>query len=82
MKPMSMEAGQFTPERPAGLRRSIGHPSATCRHGGRDYGLKFVEGLVRRGYDPEFARRWLQADRGLPGSYDFPESHRGELRAS
>jgi error-prone DNA polymerase len=39
-----------------------------------DYGLKFVDGLVRRGYDPEFARRCFKQIEGF-GSYGFPESH-------
>src|SRR6201999_4647492 len=38
------------------------------------YGVKFVEGLVRRGYDPEFAQRCFDQIKGF-GSYGFPESH-------
>jgi error-prone DNA polymerase len=34
----------------------------------------FVEGMVRRGYDPEFAQRCFKQIEGF-GSYGFPESH-------
>jgi error-prone DNA polymerase len=69
---LAMEAAKFTPEEANGLRRSM----ATFRNLGTvgDYGLKFVEGLVRRGYDPEFARRCFKQIEGF-GSYGFPESH-------
>ncbi len=52
---LAMEAAKFTPEEANGLRRSM----ATFRNMGTvgDYGVKFVEGMVRRGYDPEFAQR-------------------------
>ena len=36
--------------------------------------MKFVEGMVRRGYDPEFAQRCFKQIEGF-GSYGFPESH-------
>jgi error-prone DNA polymerase len=69
---LAMEAAKFTPEEANGLRRSM----ATFRNLGTvgDYGLKFVEGLVRRGYDPEFARRCFKQIEGF-GSYGFPENH-------
>ncbi|HWF78017.1 MAG TPA: error-prone DNA polymerase [Caulobacteraceae bacterium] len=69
---LAMEAAKFTPEEANGLRRSM----ATFRNLGTvgTYGLKFVEGLVRRGYDPEFARRCFKQIEGF-GSYGFPESH-------
>ncbi|HWE98191.1 MAG TPA: OB-fold nucleic acid binding domain-containing protein, partial [Caulobacteraceae bacterium] len=69
---LAMEAAKFTPEEANGLRRSM----ATFRNLGTvgDYGLKFVEGMVRRGYDPEFARRCFRQIEGF-GSYGFPESH-------
>src|ERR1700685_3246000 len=38
-----------------------------------DYGVKFVEGMVRRGYDPAFAQRCFKQIEGF-GSYGFPES--------
>ena len=69
---LAMEAAKFTPEEANGLRRSM----ATFRNMGTvgDYGVKFVEGMVRRGYDPEFARRCFKQIEGF-GSYGFPESH-------
>jgi len=63
---------QFSDNDADGLRRSM----ATFRNMGTvgEYGVKFVEGMVRRGYDPEFARRCFQQIEGF-GSYGFPESH-------
>jgi len=69
---LAMVAAKFTPEEANGLRRSM----ATFRNMGTvsDYGVKFVEGMVRRGYDPEFAQRCFKQIEGF-GSYGFPESH-------
>jgi error-prone DNA polymerase len=69
---MAMEAAKFTPEEANGLRRSM----ATFRNLGTvgSYGVKFVDGMVRRGYDPEFAQRCFKQIEGF-GSYGFPESH-------
>ncbi len=69
---LAMEAARFTGEEANGLRRSM----ATFRHYGNvgDYGVKFVEGMVCRGYDPEFAQRCFKQIEGF-GSYGFPESH-------
>jgi error-prone DNA polymerase len=69
---LAMEAAKFTPEEANGLRRSM----ATFRNLGTvgSYGVKFVEGMVRRGYDPEFAQRCFKQIEGF-GSYGFPESH-------
>ena len=74
---LAMEAAKFTPEEANGLRRSM----ATFRNLGTvgDYGVKFVEGMVRRGYDPEFAQRCFKQIEGF-GSYGFPGEPRGELR--
>ncbi|PTQ08627.1 error-prone DNA polymerase [Sphingomonas oleivorans] len=35
---------------------------------------KMIDGMVRRGYDPDFARRCFEQIKGF-GSYGFPESH-------
>ncbi len=69
---LAMVAAQFTPEDANGLRRSM----ATFRNLGTvgEYGVRFVEGMVRRGYYPEFARRCFKQIEGF-GSYGFPESH-------
>jgi error-prone DNA polymerase len=69
---LAMVAAKFTPEEANGLRRSM----ATFRHYGSVgvYGEKFVAGMVRRGYDAEFAQRCFHQIEGF-GSYGFPESH-------
>jgi error-prone DNA polymerase len=69
---LAIEAAKFTPEEANGLRRSM----ATFRHNGDVgvYGKKFVEGMVARGYDPDFADRCFRQIEGF-GSYGFPESH-------
>ncbi|HUO12876.1 MAG TPA: error-prone DNA polymerase [Caulobacteraceae bacterium] len=69
---LAMVAAKFTPEQANGLRRSM----ATFRNLGTvgDYGTMFVEGMVRRGYDPDFAERCFHQIEGF-GSYGFPESH-------
>jgi len=69
---LAMVAAKFTSEEANGLRRSM----ATFRNMGTvgDYGVKFVGGMVRRGYDPEFAGRCFKQIEGF-GSYGFPESH-------
>jgi error-prone DNA polymerase len=69
---LAIEAAKFTPEEANGLRRAM----ATFRHMG-DVGVyrtKFVEGMVGRGYDREFAERCFGQIEGF-GSYGFPESH-------
>jgi error-prone DNA polymerase len=69
---IAIEAAKFSPSDADGLRRSM----ATFRNYGSvgEYGVKFVEGMVRRGYDPEFAQRCFHQIEGF-GSYGFPESH-------
>ena len=69
---LAIEAAKFTPAEADGLRRSM----ATFRHYGSvgEYGVKFVDGMVARGYDPTFAQRCFQQIEGF-GSYGFPESH-------
>jgi len=69
---LAMEAARFTPEQANGLRRSM----ATFRNHGNvgDYGRMFVEGMIRRGYDPKFAMDCFKQIEGF-GSYGFPESH-------
>ncbi len=69
---LAIDAAKFTPEEANGLRRAM----ATFRHNGDVgvYGVKFVEGMVRRGYDLGFAERCFHQIEGF-GSYGFPESH-------
>ena len=69
---LAIEAAKFTDAEADGLRRSM----ATFRHYGTvgEYGRKFVEGMIARGYDPAFAERCFKQIEGF-GSYGFPESH-------
>lgn len=69
---IAIEAAKFSDNDADGLRRSM----ATFRHYGTvgEYGVRFVEGMTRRGYDAEFAQRCFQQIEGF-GSYGFPESH-------
>jgi error-prone DNA polymerase len=69
---LAIDAAKFTPEEANSLRRSM----ATFRHTGGVgvHGAKFVEGMTRRGYDADFARRCFRQIEGF-GSYGFPESH-------
>jgi error-prone DNA polymerase len=69
---LAIEAAKFTPEEANGLRRAM----ATFRNLGdlSDYREKFIGGMTRRGYDPEFAARCFKQIEGF-GSYGFPESH-------
>ncbi|WP_411287559.1 error-prone DNA polymerase [Phenylobacterium sp.] len=69
---IAIDAAKFSDNDADGLRRSM----ATFRHYGTvgEYGVKFVEGMVARGYDAQFAQRCFQQIEGF-GSYGFPESH-------
>jgi error-prone DNA polymerase len=69
---IAIEAAKFSEADADGLRRSM----ATFRHYGSVgvYGQRFVDGMVNRGYDPEFAMRCFRQIEGF-GSYGFPESH-------
>ncbi|MFN3521046.1 MAG: error-prone DNA polymerase [Phenylobacterium sp.] len=69
---LAIEGAKFTDSEADGLRRSM----ATFRHYGTvgEYGVKFVEGMTARGYDPAFAERCFKQIEGF-GSYGFPESH-------
>jgi len=69
---IAMVAARFSPEEANGLRRAM----ATFRHVGtiHQFEEKMVAGMVRRGYDPDFARRCFEQIKGF-GEYGFPESH-------
>ena len=69
---IAITAAKFTPDEADGLRRAM----ATFRHNGtvhlfRD---KFINGMVTRGYDPDFAQNCFSQIEGF-GEYGFPESH-------
>jgi error-prone DNA polymerase len=69
---LAIEAAKFTPDEADGLRKAM----ATFKHDGDpgQYRDKFVEGMVARGYDRDFATRCFKQIEGF-GSYGFPESH-------
>jgi error-prone DNA polymerase len=69
---LAIEAAKFSESDADGLRRSM----ATFRADGRlwTYREMFIEGMVERGYEREFAQRCFKQIEGF-GSYGFPESH-------
>ena len=69
---LAIVAANFTPSESNQLRRAM----ATFRNVGTMHNFhgKMVEGMVRRGYDRDFAERCFNQIKGF-GSYGFPESH-------
>src|SRR5665213_2446826 len=69
---IAIEAAEFTSEEANGLRRAM----ATFRNLGTigKFEAKMVGNMIRRGYDPEFAKNCFNQIKGF-GSYGFPESH-------
>ena len=69
---IAIVAAGFTPDEADQLRRAM----ATFKAHGKvlQYQEKLVSGMVRRGYDPDFAERVFKQIEGF-GSYGFPESH-------
>ena len=69
---IAIDAAKFTPEQANGLRRAM----ATFRKIGtiQTYQDMMVQGMVARGYDPDFAQRCFDQVKGF-GEYGFPESH-------
>ena len=69
---LAIVAAEFSPAEANGLRRAM----ATFRNLGTidKFKTKMVEGMVRRGYERDFAERCFKQIEGF-GSYGFPESH-------
>ena len=69
---LAIVAAEFTPAQADGLRRAM----ATFRNHGtmHRYQEMLIEGMVRRGYDHDFATRCFDQIKGF-GEYGFPESH-------
>ena len=69
---LAMVAAEFKAHEADGLRRAM----ATFRNKGtiHEYKVMLIEGMVRRGYEREFAERCFKQIEGF-GSYGFPESH-------
>lgn len=69
---IAIVAAQFTADEADQLRRAM----ATFKHTGGvgSYRDRLVQGMVRRGYRPDFAERVFAQIEGF-GSYGFPESH-------
>src|ERR1700719_3826732 len=69
---IAIDAAKFTPDEADGLRRAM----ATFRHNGTVHLFedKFINGMVRRGYERAFAERCFEQIKCF-GEYGFPESH-------
>jgi error-prone DNA polymerase len=69
---LAIVAAEFTPGEANQLRRAM----ATFKNVGTmpQFEDKMVGGMMRRGYDEDFARRCFEQIKGF-GSYGFPESH-------
>ncbi len=69
---IAIVAAGFTPEEADGLRRAM----ATFRKVGviHTYRDKMIQGMLARGYEPDFAERCFSQIEGF-GTYGFPESH-------
>ncbi|MCP3734030.1 error-prone DNA polymerase [Sphingomonas sp. RP10(2022)] len=69
---LAMVAAEFTPDEANQLRRAM----ATFRNVGgmENFEEKLIGGMVRRGYERDFAERCYKQIEGF-GSYGFPESH-------
>ncbi len=69
---LAIVAAEFTPAEANQLRRAM----ATFRNYGGIGALydKMIDGMVRRGYERDFAERCFKQIEGF-GSYGFPESH-------
>src|SRR5262249_5632538 len=69
---IAITAAKFTPDEADGLRRAM----ATFRHTGNVHLFreKFINGMVARGYERDFAQHCCGQIEGL-GEYGFPESH-------
>ncbi len=76
---LAITAAEFTDEEANQLRRAM----ATFRNVGtiHKFREKMVGGMVRRGYEADFAERCFKQIEGF-GSYGFPESHAQEFRAA
>jgi error-prone DNA polymerase len=69
---LAIVAAGFTPSEADQLRRAM----AAWRRPGLidDYHLRLVDGMLAKGYKPEYAERLFNQIRGF-GEYGFPESH-------
>ena len=69
---IAIVAAGFTPSEADSLRRAM----ATFRHVGTigRFRAKLIEGMVRNGYERDFAERCFRQIEGF-GDYGFPESH-------
>ena len=69
---LAIVAADFSHEDANRLRRAM----ATFRNLGtiHEFERKMIDGMVRRGYEPDFATRCFRQIEGF-GSYGFPESH-------
>jgi error-prone DNA polymerase len=70
---LAIVAAGFTPDQADGLRRAM---AAWKRKGDAiyRYGQQLVGGMLKNGYEPEFAERCFEQIKGF-SEYGFPESH-------
>ncbi len=69
---MAIVVAGFTPGRADQLRRAMATFKKTGGVGA--FEQEFIDGMIRRGYDPDYAARCFKQIQGF-GSYGFPESH-------
>jgi error-prone DNA polymerase len=69
---VAIEGAGFSPAKADALRRSMATFKSTG--GVTDFHDDMVEGMVKRGYERDFAERTFKQIEGF-GSYGFPESH-------
>ena len=69
---IAIVAAGFTPAEADGLRRSMA--TFKFKGGVNRYEQKLIEGMMKKGYTEEFAKRIFRQLEGF-GSYGFPESH-------
>ena len=69
---IAIEAGGFSPGEADQLRRAMATFKRTGTIG--NYRQRMIEGMVRRGYERDFAERCFKQIEGF-GEYGFPESH-------
>ena len=70
---MAIHCAGFTPEEADRLRRAIA--AWKSKHNViYAYGQRLMDGMIERGYDPDFAARCFEQIKGF-SQYGFPESH-------
>lgn len=71
---LAVVAAGFTPGQADQLRRAIAGWNTRGDNRLEVFGRRVMDGMIARGYSPDFARRCFQQIKGF-GDYGFPESH-------